>query len=90
MFDNGENIIIAGLKMIVWEFILGLIYIFTSEPFVNLFQGFMNVDTQDVASTASTCQTIYFMIFAIAWSIPVLRFILFIMRDETQTRFYRY
>ena len=90
MFDEGENIIIAGIKMIVWEFILGLIYIFTSEPFVNLFQGFMTIDTQDVASTAQTCQTIYLMIFAIAWAIPILRFILFIMRDETTTTYYKY
>lgn len=81
-----DGIILRGILLIVYTFIIITIYIVASSPFENVISGIEDVNmtaTDSYVETAGTNIRLAFnMSFALAILVPTLWFIVWIFRSE--------
>jgi len=87
------RIVLNGILMIVYMFIIIACYLFLSSPFDELISGFENINSSKtdvkVEDASSTARTIFNMVFACLILAPVIWFIVWCFRREPGEEYYR-
>ena len=86
------NIVLKGVMLVFWMFVLIVIYIVTSSPFESMVAGIESSGTSivQVASTGAVIRVVYNLCFAIAGLIPIIWFVADVFRSEPDWSFNQY
>jgi len=92
MFDlsGSMSIIQSAGMLLIYEFIIIILYIFTSNPFMQIFAAFQGLSVAELQDYVPTIQTVYFLIFAIAGVIGIVWWVLSTFISEHEYGFQRY
>lgn len=90
MFDiEVDSIIPAAVLLLVYEFLIIVIYLFFSEPFIAIVAGFQGLSVPEVQTYTPKILTYFTMMMAIAGVVPILWFIVWVYHREPDWRFNR-
>jgi len=87
------NIVVNGVLMIVYMFIVIACYLFLSTPFDDMVSGFEDVNSTatdaKVEDASSMARTVFNMIFACLILAPIVWFIMWCFKREPGEEYYR-
>lgn len=89
--QDTESIIKAGVILAVYEFLVILMYFFLSVPIPTFINAVMDTDiVPELQTYGSLGLTIFNLMFAIAFFLPVIWFLFWCIREDPNTFYRRY
>ena len=90
LFDS-DSIILAGIVLIIWEAVTIIVFYVLSTPILALLNAILGCGTTPyLAMLGPEYVTVFYMIFAISFIIPIVWFFLWIFKREYGSSMYRY
>ena len=85
-----DSIIKAGVFLAVYEFLMLIMYFFLSKPIPTIINGVMNTEiVPELATYGNLGLTIFNIMFAVAFLIPVIYFLIWCIREDPQNIVFR-
>ena len=89
--NEHDSIIVAGIFLIIMEGIILIIFFIGGEAVLSVLQGIMNlVTSSEMATHSPLIISCFYIMFAIAFMIPVVWFFVWIARREKGFQFRRF
>ena len=90
-YTETNNIIVAGIILIVYEAMILITYYVLSIPGVAILQGIININSvPELATYGGISLTVFDMMFALAFMIPIVWFFVWIYRTGYMGQFRRF
>lgn len=88
--QTAENIIKAGAVLAIYEFLMIVMYFFLSKPIPTFINAVMDTEIVPELQTYGTLGlTVFNIMFGIAFLIPAIWFMIWIIREDPQNTVFR-